>query len=125
MFFRLNLEISNMYCNTQYDNNSTKEYNNFSVCSHRTFHRLRANPRELGFARVRRVCMFEKNKVDYKKYKRGAWRSLNERMIESGADLLLAFHEDLHTPGMGKGTRHVIELAEQRGIEVKTFTDVE
>ena len=70
---------------------------------------------DLGY----QVEMFEKNKADYEKYKRGAWRSLNERMVASGADLLLAFHADLHTPGMGKGTRHIIGLAEERGIAVK------
>src|SRR5262245_57371831 len=72
---------------------------------------------ELGLV----VEVFAKNDEDYARYGRGAWKGLNERMLASGVDLLLAFHEELNQPGKASGSRHAIVLADGQGIEVRTF----
>ena len=72
---------------------------------------------ELGY----RVEPYAKNQDDYQRYKRGAWKGLNERMIASGADLVLAFHEGFHKSGEAKGTKHLAKLAAEKGIEVRAF----
>ena len=59
-----------------------------------------------------------KNREDYARYKRGAWKGLNERMLASGAVLVLAFHADL---ARSRGTKHLVELAREAGIEVRLF----
>jgi hypothetical protein len=59
-----------------------------------------------------------KNREDFARYKRGAWKGLNERMLASGAVLVLAFHADL---ARSRGTRHLVELARAAGIEVRVF----
>src|SRR5262245_5545388 len=43
---------------------------------------------ELGFA----VEAMAKNAADRSRYKKAAWKGLNERMLLSGADLILVFH---------------------------------
>jgi hypothetical protein len=58
---------------------------------------------------------FRKEKQDYQKYKRGAWKGLNERMLASGADLVLAFHPAIEE---SRGTKHLVEIARAAGIEV-------
>ena len=68
----------------------------------------------LGFS----VEPVAKNREDYARYKRGAWKGLNERMLASGAVLVLAFHADL---ARSRGTRHLVELARAAGIEVRVF----
>jgi hypothetical protein len=73
---------------------------------------------ELGFA----VELWRKNDEDYRRYQRGAWKGLNERMLASGVALVLAFHPGLNEPGQARGSRHLIELAEAAGVEVRTFT---
>ncbi len=65
---------------------------------------------------------FRKDEEDYRRYGHAAWKGLNERMLESGADLVLAFHPELGVPGKAKGSGHMIALAEQRGIEVRRFS---
>jgi hypothetical protein len=70
---------------------------------------------ELGLA----VEPMAKNKQDYAKYRRGAWKGLNERMLTSGAVLVLAFHPAIEN---SRGTKHLVELAEAAGIEVQVFT---
>jgi hypothetical protein len=67
------------------------------------------------------VVQMVKEPPDYAKYDRAAWKGLNERMLESGAELVLAFHEGLHDPEQARGTRHMVELARARGVEVRTF----
>ena len=57
-----------------------------------------------------------KNKEDYAKYRKVAWKGLNERMIASGAELVLAFHPDFDG---SKGSKHLAELAESAGIEIQ------
>lgn len=73
--------------------------------------------RELGFL----VEAFKKEKVDYQRYRFGAWKALNERMLESGAELVLAFHPQLNEKGKAKGSKHMIGLAEKQGVPVKGF----
>jgi len=68
------------------------------------------------------VKAMAKNDADYRRYRRAAWKGLNERMLETGVDLVLAFHPDLGQPGKARGSTHLIELARARGIEVRTFT---
>jgi hypothetical protein len=70
--------------------------------------------RELGFS----VEPFAKSPDDYARAGRAAWRRLNERMLESGADLVLGFHPDLSA---SEGTRHMADLARKAGVEVRTF----
>lgn len=61
-----------------------------------------------------------KNKDDYARYKRGAWRGLNERMLATGASLILAFHHDLAS---SRGTKHLVALAHKGNVAVRVFTD--
>lgn len=70
--------------------------------------------KELGF----KVKEMTKNSSDYKKYKRGAWKGLNERMIETGVDLILAFHPAVEN---SRGTKHLLELADQAGVEYRVI----
>jgi len=69
---------------------------------------------QLGFA-VERMA---KNQEDYARYKRGAWKALNERMLASGVDLVLVFHPDIHA---SRGSKHLVELANAARIEVRVF----
>jgi hypothetical protein len=62
-----------------------------------------------------------KNQDDYRRYRRAAWKGLNERMIATGIDLVLAFHAELDRPDRGRGTKHLLALAGERRIEVRTF----
>ncbi len=62
----------------------------------------------------------QKNSADYERYKRGAWKGLNERMLASGAELVLAFHPAVEK---SSGTRHLVNLAGEAGVEVKIFTE--
>jgi hypothetical protein len=75
--------------------------------------------RQLGLA----VEFMRKEAEDYRRFRRAAWKGLNERMPGSGIDLVLAFHEGLADSSKGKGTRHLMRLAEQRGVEVRAFTE--
>jgi hypothetical protein len=59
-----------------------------------------------------------KNQLDRARYQRAAWKGLNERMLASGAVLVLAFHEALDT---SRGTKHLVELARAAGVEVRLF----
>ena len=47
-----------------------------------------------------------------------AWKGLNERMLASGAVLVLAFHPDI---AASQGSKHLIELARAAGVEVRVF----
>jgi len=44
-------------------------------------------------------------------------------MLDSGVDLVLAFHPELGEPGRARGSGHMVELAHGRGIEVRGFRD--
>jgi hypothetical protein len=68
------------------------------------------------------ACWRAKNAVDVRPYgKRTAWKSLNERMLQQGVELVLAFHTELGDPTRAHGTRHAIRLAEQAGIPVRVI----
>ena len=54
-----------------------------------------------------------KNDSDYRRYRRGAWKGLNERMLATGADLVLVFHPDL---AQSQGAKHMIHIAEAAGV---------
>ena len=57
---------------------------------------------------------------DYRRYRRGAWKALNERMIEKGADLILAFHPDIEK---SRGTKHLLKLADSAGIPYEIIAE--
>jgi hypothetical protein len=59
-----------------------------------------------------------KNKADYAKYKRGAWKGLNERMLASGVARVLVFHPAIEA---SRGSGHLIALARAAGVEVSVF----
>jgi hypothetical protein len=59
-----------------------------------------------------------KSKSDYVKYRRAAWKGLNERMLASGAVLVLAFHPDVEA---SRGSKHLIGLARAANVEVRVF----
>ena len=69
---------------------------------------------ELGFA----VLAMTKNAADRAKYKRAAWKGLNERMLATGAELVLVFHP---TFDASKGSKHMAELAARVSVEVRVF----
>jgi hypothetical protein len=69
---------------------------------------------ELGFA----VEAMAKIADDYARYQRAAWKGLNERMLASGAELVLAFHPDFES---SKGSKHLAELARAADVEVRVF----
>ena len=69
---------------------------------------------ELGFT----VEPMAKTPADYARYQARAWKGLNERMLASGAELVLAFHPNIEA---SQGSGHLLELARAAGIEVRTF----
>jgi hypothetical protein len=71
---------------------------------------------ELGFAVERMV----KNKQDYAKYGKAAWKGLNERMLAAEAVLVLVFHPNMEA---SRGSRHLAELARAASIEVRVFAE--
>jgi len=70
--------------------------------------------RELGLP----VEAMSKNKADYARYKRAAWKGLNERMLAAGATLVLAFHPAIEA---STGTKHLRDLAVAHGIEAQVL----
>jgi hypothetical protein len=71
---------------------------------------------ELGLV----VEPFRKEPQDYQRFRRAAWRGLNERMLAAGAAVVLAFHPALEN---SRGTSHLVELARAAGIEVRVFVE--
>jgi hypothetical protein len=71
---------------------------------------------ELGFA----VEPMAKIEADYAKYRKAAWKGLNERMLASGAVLVLTFHPAFE---QSKGSKHLAELARVAGVEVRVFAE--
>jgi hypothetical protein len=69
---------------------------------------------ELGFA----VEPMAKNAADRARYKKAAWKGLNERMLATGAELVLVFHP---TFDASKGSKHLAELAVRASVEVRVF----
>jgi hypothetical protein len=61
-----------------------------------------------------------KSAADYARYRRAAWKGLNERMLASGAHLVLAFHPDIEK---SHGSKHLVTLARAAQVEVRVFAD--
>ncbi|WP_426103483.1 SLOG family protein [Massilia sp. TSP1-1-2] len=72
---------------------------------------------ELGLA----AEPMKKNRADRKAYPADSWKGLNERMLATGIDLVLAFHAQYGQPGCARGTVHMVALATAAGIEARTF----
>lgn len=71
---------------------------------------------ELGLA----VEPMAKKKADYARYKRGAWKGLNERMLASGAVRVLVFHPAIEK---SRGSAHLVGLARAAGVEVSVYAE--
>lgn len=67
------------------------------------------------------VEAMKKTQDDYLRYPADGWKGLNDRMIKTGIDLVLAFHADYGKPGVARGTKHAVELAQRAAIEVRIF----
>lgn len=52
----------------------------------------------------------------WKKYGRSAGPKRNIKMLNTGPDLLIAFHKNISS---SKGTKHIVEEAKKRGIKVE------
>ncbi len=76
-----------------------------------------AQAQELGFG----VEPMKKSRADRKAHPEDSWKGLNERMLATGIDLVLAFHADYGKPGCARGTVHMVELAAAAGVEARTF----
>ena len=63
----------------------------------------------------------KKNSADRKAHARDSWKGLNERMLATGIDLVLAFHADYGKPGCARGTVHMVELAKEAGVEARVM----
>lgn len=74
---------------------------------------------ELGLA----VTGMKKNRDDQLAFPGQAWRGLNERMLATGVDLVLAFHADYGKPGCARGTVHMVEHAKACSTEVRIFRE--
>lgn len=72
---------------------------------------------ELGMVVIRMA----KNAEDYRRFGRAAWKGLNERMLQQGVELVLAFHTELSDTTRAHGTRHAIQLALHQGIVVRVI----
>jgi len=57
--------------------------------------------------------------AEWKKYGRSAGPIRNRKMLDQNPDLVLAFHEDLSS---SKGTKHMVQIAREKGVPVKLFT---
>ena len=70
---------------------------------------------DLGFA----VEPMAKTPPDYAKYRRGAWKGLNERMLATGVALVLVFHPDIDA---SHGSKHMRDIALAGNVEVRVFS---
>lgn len=70
---------------------------------------------ELGFA----VEPMAKVPPDYAKYRRAAWKELNERMLATGVTLVLVFHPDIDA---SHGSKHMRDIALAGNVEVRVFS---
>ncbi len=59
-----------------------------------------------------------KNGDDARRYRRGAWKGLNERMLACGVERVLVFHPDIDA---SRGSKHLAGLARAAGVEVQVF----
>lgn len=66
------------------------------------------------------VVPMAKTHDDARRYRRGAWKGLNERMLARGAELVLVFHPDFDA---SRGSKHLAALARAAGVEVRVFSE--
>lgn len=66
------------------------------------------------------VMPMKKNAADAKRYRKAAWKGLNERMLACGAERVLVFHPDIEA---SRGSKHMATLARQAGLEVLVFCE--
>lgn len=66
------------------------------------------------------VLPMAKNREDARRYRRAAWKGLNERMLACGAELVLVFHPDVDA---SRGSKHIAQLARAAGVEVLVFRE--
>lgn len=59
---------------------------------------------------------FEEYRADWTKYGRAAGPIRNKQMLETGIDLVVAFPR-----GEARGTRHMMKIAREAGVEVLEF----
>jgi hypothetical protein len=52
-----------------------------------------------------------------------SWKGLNDRMLGTGIDVVLAFHANYGKPGHARGTHHAVDLAKAAGIETRVIID--
>lgn len=60
----------------------------------------------------------ETYRAEWTKYGMAAGPIRNQKMLDSGCDLVLAFHNDIEH---SKGTKHMVEIATKKGIPVKVY----
>lgn len=72
---------------------------------------------ELGLA----AQPMRKSRADRKTHPVDSWKGLNEPMLATGVDLVLAFHAEYGQPGCARGTVHMVELARAAEVEARTF----
>lgn len=65
----------------------------------------------------------KKNQADRVAYPGASWKGLNQRMLATGIDLVMAFHPDYGKPGCARGTAHMVELAAAAGVETRVFVE--
>lgn len=65
-----------------------------------------------------RVLPMAKNADDARRFRRAAWKGLNERMLACGAVRVLVFHPDI---AASRGSKHMAEIARAAGVEVLVF----
>lgn len=58
--------------------------------------------------------------ADWKQYGKAAGPIRNKQMLDSGLDLVFAFHNDL---SKSKGTKHMVEICRKAGIPVGVFSE--
>jgi len=63
----------------------------------------------------------EPHPAEWNKFGKRAGPLRNQEMLNSGVDLVLAFHEDL---SQSKGTKHMVEIARKNNIPVLIFPHV-
>lgn len=74
---------------------------------------------EIGGRLGHTVVAMAKNAEDRRRFRKLAWKGLNERMLARGAVRVLVFHPDIDA---SRGSKHMAELARAAGVEVLVFS---
>lgn len=61
----------------------------------------------------------EEHKAEWSTYGRAAGPIRNQAMLDSGVDLVIAFHPNIQA---SKGTANMIKIAKEAGVEVRVCT---